>query len=238
MRIDEEKCVACGLCVPYCPMGAICMDDVAVIDQDECVDCGTCLRSGVCSPDCIIFEPAPWPRSMRVVFSDETREHTELRILGGVETVCNNEVTGMFKRGWVGITLTCGLPAGGTRFRDVEKVAQAMAKLGAKFEPRNPVTLLMEDINTGKIKKEVLNEKVLSAEVHCIFPIEKIKDVLMALKEVSKEVDTVFGISCTTRVEPDDSLPVATILSDLGIPYSIWGKNNVGLGRPLAEGGN
>ena len=153
------------------------------------------------------------------------------------ETVCTNEVTGIIKRGWVGITLTCGRPAVGTRFRDVEKVTQAMAKLGAKFG-KNRVILLMEDVSTGKIKKEVLDEKVFSAEVRCIFPIEKIKDALMALKEVSKEVDTIFGVSCITRVAPDDSLPAETILSELGIPYSIWTKNNVGLGRPLAEGGN
>ena len=63
-------------------------------------------------------------------------------------------------------------------------------------------------------------------------------DVLRALKEVSKEVDTIFGVSCVTRVAPDDSLSVETILSELGISYSIWGKNNVGLGRPLAKGGN
>ncbi len=47
MQIDPRKCVACGNCVPVCPMGAIYVDtDVhrATIHSDECVECGTCFR--------------------------------------------------------------------------------------------------------------------------------------------------------------------------------------------------
>jgi ferredoxin len=47
MRIDEKKCVACGNCVPVCPMGAIYIDPVkgrATVNQDECVECFTCFR--------------------------------------------------------------------------------------------------------------------------------------------------------------------------------------------------
>ena len=236
MRIDEDTCIACGLCVPYCPMGAISMDDVAVIDQDECVDCGVCLRSGVCPVDAFIYEPAPWPRSLRATFSDPTTEHKETRVTGrGTEEMKTNEVTGRFKRGWVGIGVELGRPAIGARFRDVEKVAGAMARLGAKFEPKNPVTSLMEDVSTGKLKEDILDEKVLSAIVECLFPIEEMKDVLIALREVARDVDTVFSVECINRVEPDGSLPMDTILSELGIPRYINGKTNAGLGRPLAE---
>lgn len=239
MKIDAESCIVCNECVPYCPVGAISMDDVAVIDQDECVDCGVCLRSGVCPVDAFIYEPAPWPRSLRVVFSDSTTEHKETGIAGrGTEEMKTNDVTGTFKRGWVGLGIELGRPAIGTRFHDVDKVAQAMAKLGAQFAPNNPVTFLMEDVSTGKLKEEVLDEKVLSAIIECIFPITKLKDALTSLKEASKEVDTVFSVECISRVEPDGSLPVEKIFSDLGIPYYINGKTNVGLGRPLAEGGN
>ena len=239
MRIDEETCIACELCVPYCPMGAIRMDDVAVIDQDECVDCGVCLRAGVCPVDCIIFEPAPWPRSLRAVFSDPTTEHKETGIAGrGTEEMKTNEVTGRFKRGWVGMGLEFGRPGTGTRFRDVEKATQALAKLGVEFEPKNPVTFLIEDVKTGKIKEEVLDEKVLSAIIECIFPIEKLEDILTAVKEVSKEVDTVFSVECINRAEPDGSFPLEKVLADLGIPHYINGKQNVGLGRPFAGGGN
>ena len=41
MRIDSAECTGCGQCIPYCPVGAISMDDdVSEIDFDECTECG------------------------------------------------------------------------------------------------------------------------------------------------------------------------------------------------------
>lgn len=240
MKIDPDVCIACELCLPYCPVEAISMKDaVAVIDQDDCVDCSVCLRSKVCPVDCIYFEPSPWPRSVRAVFSDPTKEHKETKIAGrGTEEMKTNEVTGRFKRGWIGMGLEFGRPGIATRFYDVDKVAQVMAKQGVEFEPKNPVTFLMEDVKTGKLKEEILNEKALSAIIECLFPIEKLENVINALKEVSKEVETVISVECINRAEPDGSYPLKKRLADLGIPTYINGKQNVGLGRPLAEGGN
>lgn len=237
MKIDGEVCITCGLCLPYCPMAAISVDDVAIIDQDECVDCGVCLKSGVCPVDCIIFEPAPWPRSIRAVFSDPRATHKTTGVLGrGTEEMKTNDVTGRFKRGWIGMGCECGRPGVGTHFRDVDKVAQVLAKQGVEFEPKNPLTFLMEDTKIGKLKEEILNEKVLSAIIECLFPIAKLGDVLTALKEVSKEVDTVISVECINRAEPDSSYPLEKALKALGIPHYINGKQTIGLGRPLAEG--
>ncbi len=239
MKIDADVCIACGLCLPYCPMDAISMEDVAIIDQEECVDCGVCLKSGVCPVDCIFFEPAPWPRSVRAVFSDPRATHKDTGVLGrGTEEMKTNDVTGRFKGGMIGLGCEFGRPGVGTRFHDVDKVAQVLAKQGVEFEPKNPVTFLMEDAKTGKLKKDILNEKVLSAIIECVFPIEKLGDVLTALKEAAKEVDTVFSVECINRAEPDGLYPLENALKDLGIPYYINGKQNIGLGRPLAEGGN
>jgi ferredoxin len=47
MRIDEYKCVACGNCIPVCPVGAIYIDPAigrARVNRDECVECHACYR--------------------------------------------------------------------------------------------------------------------------------------------------------------------------------------------------
>ena len=47
MKIDPQKCVACGNCVPVCPMGAITIDPMlgrATVNPDECVECFACYR--------------------------------------------------------------------------------------------------------------------------------------------------------------------------------------------------
>jgi len=237
MRIDENICIACEVCIPYCTVNAISMEgDVAVIDQDECVDCGVCKNSNVCPVDCIIFEEAPWPRSLRATFSNPRGVHEATGIAGrGTEEMKTNEVTGRFQRGWVGLGCEFGRPGIGTRFRDVDKVARVLAKYGVEFEPKNPVTMLMEDVKTGKFKEDVLNEKVLSAIIECLLPIDKFEEVINALKEVAKEIDTVMTVECINRADPDGSYPLRKLMDKLGVSYRINGKQNAGLGQPKAK---
>jgi ferredoxin len=47
MKINPDKCVACGNCTYVCPMGAIYIDPSikrATIDRDECVECYACFN--------------------------------------------------------------------------------------------------------------------------------------------------------------------------------------------------
>jgi ferredoxin len=47
MRIDADKCVACGNCTYVCPMGAIYIDPAikrATVDRNECVECYACFN--------------------------------------------------------------------------------------------------------------------------------------------------------------------------------------------------
>lgn len=49
--IDEETCINCGTCVERCPVGAIEMDDNAVVSREKCLGCGLC--ASVCSEEAI-----------------------------------------------------------------------------------------------------------------------------------------------------------------------------------------
>src|ERR1700716_4226321 len=47
MRINQDKCVACGNCTYVCPMGAVYINPVvkrAQINADECVECHACYN--------------------------------------------------------------------------------------------------------------------------------------------------------------------------------------------------
>ena len=48
-----NNCVACGICIDECPVGAISEGDIYVIDGDTCVRCGVC--ASVCPNDAIEF---------------------------------------------------------------------------------------------------------------------------------------------------------------------------------------
>jgi ferredoxin len=71
IKIDQDKCIGCFRCIPYCPVNAI--KEVSMnksdIVEDECVDCGVCIRAGVCTTEAIYMPETPWPRSIRAMFS-------------------------------------------------------------------------------------------------------------------------------------------------------------------------
>ena len=238
MRIDENLCIACEACLPCCPLAVISMkNDIAVIDRDECVECGACFRSVVCLVDAFVNEESPYPRSIRANFSNPLLSKPVTGLAGrGTEEMKTNDVTGRFKKGRVGLGIEPGRPGTGARFRDVEKITKAMARLGAHFEPQNPISSLMTDVQTGELRKEILNETVMSCVIECDFPAEQMTLALKALEEVAKQVDCAFSIACIGKAESDGFVPVEKMLKDLKVPYYINSKNNVGLGRPLAEG--
>jgi len=45
---DEERCAHCGYCVPYCPSGALKIEDRATrkvdYNESECIECLACIR--------------------------------------------------------------------------------------------------------------------------------------------------------------------------------------------------
>jgi hypothetical protein len=161
-------------------------------------------------------------------------ESPDTRVPGrGTEEVKTNEVTGRVKPGFVGLAVELGRPGIGTRFHDVQKITQAVAELEAEFIPENPVTFWMTDKKTGKLREDILNEKVLSAIVEFAIPIDKLKAAIEKLRKVSKELNTVCSVVSGVKLAPDGSIPTDKIFKELGITPAPNCKNNVGLGRPL-----
>ena len=234
----EKACTGCAMCVVYCPMNAIVTEGKVhkevKIDQDECADCGVCFRAKVCPVNAIVDEVYAWPRSVRSAFSNPLVLHKETRVPGrGTEEVKTNEVTGQFKKGYIGVTAEMGRPGVGVRFRDVEKVAQALARAHVVFAANNPVTHMMTDKTTGKLNDEILNEKVCSAMIETTSPLENLPNVIKELREVATKIDTVFSLTISSRLNEDGTSPCSKILDEMNIPLYLNGKTNLGLGRPL-----
>ena len=239
MQIDKEKCVKCGQCIPYCPMGCISKnsDGIVEIDLDDCVECEICKNSHVCPRDALFMQELTGTRILRNQFSNPLITHPSTGVPGrGTEEMKTNEVTGRFKRGRAGFCVELGRPGTGTRLRDVQTVAMAIApyaKYG--FEPHNPVTALMTDTKTGKMRDDVLDEKTLSAIVEIEVDQSDIGNILDALNDIQSKVNTVFSVDFAGRLEEDESFPARQVTKDAGYGLYPNGKTNVGLGRPLAK---
>lgn len=242
MKIDPETCTGCGKCAPYCPMGAIVLHKkdrergvkaFAEIVRDECVECSVCFRADVCPTGAIIKETLEMPRLIRAFFSDPWFSHPGTDIPGrGTEEMKTNEVTGRFREGFVGLGLEFGRPGTGCRLREVEPAVRKLASLGVKLEPKNPLTQILADPEEGRIREDVRNEKVLSAIVEAVVPLKACQAVFQAVKEIAREVETVFSMGVITKVAGDGSYPSVEEMEKAGIAPSINGKVNLGLGRP------
>jgi hypothetical protein len=239
MRIDQELCICCLKCLPYCPVDAIINGPEGVyIDQELCAECGTCLRMAGC-PTGALQEPEDVykePRSVRKFFSDPTTTHKETMIPGrGTEEVKTNDVTGRVKRGQVGIGIEMGRPVLGTKMTEVEKITMRLAQMGIQLEHNNPLFYLIDDPQKGTLKSWVKNERVVSCIVEFEIPFDMLKEVLQAIKELANEIDTVFSLDVVSRFDENGNIPTIPVLEELDICYRPNAKINLGLGRPLRE---
>lgn len=242
MKADKDTCIACKKCFPYCPMGRIQSfhrhDTIPgrvyiEIDQDKCTDCGVCFRADICPVNALYQPEEPWPREVRAILSNPLIEFKGSQVPGrGTEEMKTNDVKGSFLPGEAGVGVELGRPGVGAYFKDVEIVAMALAPLGYEFAGQNPVTHFMEDVKTGKLRDDVLNEKATSAIIEGKCKLEVLPQVLEALKEAAEKVDTVFSVEIISKVPPVGEIPIVPILEKYGYFYSINSKNNMGLGEP------
>jgi NAD-dependent dihydropyrimidine dehydrogenase PreA subunit len=47
IKLDEEKCKGCGMCINVCPHEVFIMkeDKVQIADKDSCMECGACANN-------------------------------------------------------------------------------------------------------------------------------------------------------------------------------------------------
>lgn len=232
----------------------------ARVDRDACVECFTCHRMSrerlnptlvralrralgflrlrfdpepdVCPTSAIVPEELEWPRTVRRAFSDVRATHESTGILGrGTEEVKTNDVTERLPEGRIGFVVELGRPSVGTRFTEIQTVAEALAAAGVEFEEQNPVTGLMTDPSSGSLDPEVLGERVLSAILEFRVEPEEADPVLDALEEVAGRIDTVMSIGLAARCDSRGANVVEPLLARRGLPV-LRAKTNLGLGRP------
>lgn len=240
MRIKTENCVGCGICLDYCPVGAIkLVDGKAQVMKEECTECWVCFRSKACPNDC--FEPVPlvsYSDVFKHILSDPTETYQGTGVPGrGTEEAKTNDVTGRYRPGFYGICIDVGRPGLGTYLRDVQKITKALAKVGVTFASpeENPLSAIMTDPKTGELRQDLLNTRVLSIIVEALCPKEKLPAVLAALKQVAEEIDTVFSLGIVSVWDEHQNRHFLESLREAGLPQPRRGKVNVGLGRPLVH---
>ncbi|MFH1575164.1 MAG: 4Fe-4S binding protein [Acidobacteriota bacterium] len=237
MIIHEKICVGCGRCQPYCPTAAIRNNGLkSIIDQDVCYECGTCLRSAHCPVDAIALSPdVEYPRAVRKYFSDPVATHEATGIQGrGTEESKTNDVTRRCGPGEVGVAIEVGRPTIGMSLLDIQKITRALALAGIhKIEEHNPIHSMIANKATGDLKPELLAERVLSAIIELQVECNQLNHILRTLKNVAKEVESVFSICVFTVVGPGLKIP-AEVLESIQAEGFTWQPNakiNMGLGR-------
>ena len=238
MIIRQDLCVGCGRCHPFCPAEAITFAGLgSTVDEVKCFECGTCLRVEICPVNAIEEHPLvyEYPRAVRKFFSDPASTHKATGIQGrGTEESKTNDVTGRVGPEEVGIAIEVGRPTVGMTLVDVQKISRALARAGiTEIEECNPIHSMYANSQTGDLREDLLDERVLSAIIEIVVPHEKARLVLRTAKEVAKHIEGVFVLDIFSTLQPDLTIQpqILKMLEEEGLPWRPNAKINMGLGH-------
>jgi Trm5-related predicted tRNA methylase len=92
---------------------------------------------------------------------------------------------------------------------------------------------MIQNHETGDLKPELMGERVLSAIIEIQVPRDQLSRILRTVKEVAREVDSVFCLDVITMLEPGLTIPkeVLQAIRAEGLTWRPNAKINQGLGR-------
>lgn len=234
MKINEDLCNGCQQCIIICPTNAISLiENKAIIDKDLCVECYVCYRDAGCPVKAIRPEKLKWPRIIRNPFSSVVATHRLTGIPGrGTEEMKTNDITGRYKTGEIGVAIELGRPGVGTRLSNIELFTARLAEIGVTFEEESPITALLID-DKGHLNEQVKKERVLSAIIEFIIPLDKFPEVLQIIRDIEKTIDTVFTVGIVSKIENNDTSSILDLINQQGFEVAPNAKVNIGLGKPV-----
>ena len=231
-EVNEEACVECHSCYHGLSVESLPPWPVRYIRRLlAAVNLRFQPEPDICPTGAFDPNELSWPRLIRRAFSDPQVPHESTNLAGrGTAEAKTNDVTNRIKEGEAGFVVELGRPGVGVYFKEVDRVTRKLAEKGVVFEKENPVTDLMNDPDKGSIRKDVFGEKVLSCIIESKIKLDKVPDILGAIKELAPSLNTVVSLGVSTRCNGSGNDPLRAILQDMG--YDAWrAKINLGMGR-------
>jgi len=199
----------------------------SAIDQDVCYECSTCLRAAHCPsmpslnlPTSLIIRgrcagisaiPAPptRPPASRAAERRNPRPTTSPSLWSQADRCRHRDWTAYAR----------DVPSRHPEDHPGDRRAGVH-----KIEPHNPIHSMIANEATGDLKPEMLGERVLSAIIEIQVERNQLRGILRTLKEVAKEVDSVFCIDAFTVVEPGLKIP-EEVLESIQAEGFTWRPN-------------
>jgi len=232
MIINFEKCLGCGICIPYCPGEAIVLDDEASsakINQEKCLECQVCLNSIPCLENAFEETVLSYGQSVRKFFNNPKAIHKITSVPGrGTEESKTNDVTDKIKDNEIGLCIELGRPVCGTQIKDISIVTEMLTKLEVSFEKQNPLYSLMDKL-TGRMPENLFKEKLLSAIIEIRVHLADMQRIMEKLLLTSEQIQTVFSLGIIVKY--DHHALVLNKIKDMGLKIGDNAKINLGFGK-------